>query len=98
MKDSKFRPALVVSNDEHNENNADVVICAITSKLDKNDYGVFIGDKNIENGKMPLKSLIRADKILCVEKSIIEKPFARLGVKTFDEVTESILKLLKRRN
>jgi len=98
MKESKFRPALIVSNDDYNTNNSDVVICAITSKLDKKDYGIFISDKSIESGKMLLKSLVRADKILCVEKNIIEKPFARLGTKAFDEVTDLILKLLKRQN
>jgi len=43
-----------------------------------------------------LKSRIRADKIMQIEKSLIAKAFARLDDKTFDLLNAEIMKLLKR--
>ncbi len=96
MSEKKFRPAVVVSNDEYNRKNQDVVACAITSRLEERQYTVLIDEKNVEIGKLPIKSRIRADKIMQIEKSLIAKPFARLNNKTFDLLLEEINKLLGR--
>lgn|SRR3989338_6699558 len=94
--EAKFRPAVVVSNNDYNKNNMDVVACAITSKLDEREYSILIDGKNMQNGKLVLKSRIRADKIMQIEKSLIAKAFARLDDKTFDLLNAEIMKLLKR--
>ena len=96
MRESKFRPAVVVSNNSYNKNNPDVVVCAVTSKLDAKDYTILIDESNIITGKLPVKSKIRADKIMQIEKKLIAKSFAHLDDKTFDSLTEEIRKLIKR--
>ena len=97
MKESKFRPAVVVSNDDYNKKNPDVVACAITSKLDGMDYSILMDESNISSGKMPLKSRIRADKIILIDKALVAKAFARLDNRTFDSLTYEISRLVKRK-
>ncbi len=95
MEETKFRPALVVSNDNYNSKRLDVIVCAITSKPD-NNFGVAIGNSSLITGKMPLKSNARADKIMLIEKTLVVKSFARLNNRTFDSLIEEIIKLIKR--
>jgi mRNA-degrading endonuclease toxin of MazEF toxin-antitoxin module len=97
MAESKFRPAVVVSNNNYNTNQADVIICAITSRLDKKEYGIVIDEKNLKDGHLPIKSMIRADKLMQIERGIIAKPFAKLDDRTFDLLVKEIIKLVKRR-
>src|SRR3989338_6892385 len=96
LKESKFRPGVIVSCNNYNKNHADVIVCAITSKLDEREWGVFIDASNISSGKMPLKSRIRADKIMHIEKTLIAGVLARVDNKTFDGLVQEIMKLVRR--
>ncbi len=96
MKEWKFRPAVVISNNKYNKKSPDVVACAITSKLEEKDYTILIDESNITTGRLPVKSRIRADKIVHIEKQLIPKSFAQVNNKTFDMLTEEIKKLIKR--
>ena len=96
LEESKIRPAVVVSNNDYNERHYDVIVCAVTSRLEEIPYSILIDQKNLSSGRLPLKSRIRADKIMQVEKGIIERRFARLDDKTFDILVDKIVNLLKR--
>lgn len=85
-----------VSNNDYNKNTQDIVVCAITSKLESKEYSIPISQENLSEGKLPLKSRVRADKILQIEKNLIIKSFARLDNKTFDSLVNEIIKLLQR--
>lgn len=96
LSEGKFRPALVVSNDQYNKKGSDVVACAVTSKLDEKEYSILIDESDIANGKLPMKSRIRSDKIMQIEQSLIAGAFARLDDAAFDRITGEIMKLVKR--
>ena len=96
MEDAKFRPAVVVSNNTYNRKNSDVIVCAITSNLEPKDYSIVIDNSNLDSGKLPIKSKIRADKISLMEKKIIDKPFAKLNIKTFEMLSKEIFRLVKK--
>jgi len=96
LGESKVRPAIIVSNDGYNEKVSDVVICALTSKLENKPYSIYVTTENLETGKLPVKSIIRADKIMEVEKALVVKSFAKPDIKTFDSLIEKIIKLVKR--
>lgn len=96
LEESKIRPAVVVSNNGYNEIQNDVIVCAVTSRLEETPYSILIDQKNLSSGRLPLKSRIRVDKIMQVEKGIIERRFARLDDKTFDILVDKIVNLLKR--
>ncbi len=94
--ESKIRPAVVVSNNSYNGQGKDVIVCAVTSKLEPRPYSIALSQENLSEGKLPLKSLIRADKILQIEKSLIEAQFATINNETFDSLINEAVNLLKR--
>ncbi len=95
-KESKARPAVVVSNDDYNRNNRDVVVCAVTSNTEPKPYSVLISQENLSSGELPVNSKIRADKILQIEKSLVAASFARINNAAFDSVVGELAKLVKR--
>lgn len=95
LEEEKIRPALVVSNTEYNLRNLDVVVCGITSNLDKRPYSILISQKDLSEGNLPVPSRIKADKIMQVEKTRILKPFAKLKEQTYKAVIDEITKLVK---
>jgi mRNA interferase MazF len=96
LRQSKVRPALVVSNNGYNKSSLDVVVCAVTSKLKESKYGVPIDNKDLSRGILPIKSRVRADKILQIEKDLVIRPFAKLENKIFDKVVDKVEDLVKR--
>lgn len=96
FEESKPRPALIISNNEYNEKNLDVLICAITSNLEKRSYSLVISNEDMEHGTIPITSKIKADKIMQIEKNQIREKIATLNNKTFDSVIEEIKKLVVR--
>lgn len=96
MENAKFRPVVIISNNAYNKSSHDIVACGITSNLDAKDYSILIDESNLYSGRLPVKSRIRADKIMQLEKRIIEKPFAKLDNKTFKRLTKEMAKLFKR--
>ena len=96
LEGSKTRPALIVSNDGYNSKNLDIVICAITSNLEKRPYSVFISQKNLSEGNLPISSKIKADKLMQIEKTKIIDGFARLNDETFELVIKEIIKLVSK--
>jgi len=77
----KRRPFLVISNISHNSTNSDMIVVAITSNLQQN--GIFIETKDLLEGELPKKSLVRYDKIYTLEQRIVIK---QLGI-----VSENVL-------
>ncbi len=96
LRQSKVRPALVVSNNGYNEANPDIVVCAVTSKLTESKYSILIDNKDLSSGNLPIKSRVRADKILQIEKNLVIRQFAKLENKIFDNVVGKIADLVKR--
>ncbi len=96
LEESKIRPALIVSNNEYINRNHDVVVCAVTSNLEQKLYSVIIDNKNLTKGKIPIKSRIRADKIMQIEKNLIISTFAKIDNKTYDTLSEEIKNLIER--
>ena len=96
LRESKVRPALIVSNNGYNKANPDIVVCAVTSKLKESKYSILIENKDLTSGNLPIKSRVRSDKILQIEKDLVIRPFAKLANKTFDKVVSKIVDLVQR--
>ena len=93
---SKIRPGVIVSSDAYNQESQEVIICAITSNLQNAKYSVLINKENLQEGSMPIRSRVRADKIVRIQKSLVAEKFARLNNKTFDKLIAEINSLIKR--
>ena len=96
LEESKVRPAVIISNNAYNKKKQDVLICAITSNLEEEAYSILIDRSNLKSGNLPIKSKIRADKIILLEKRRIIKAFAMLDDSTFDKLIDEIIKLARR--
>ncbi|MBS3171222.1 type II toxin-antitoxin system PemK/MazF family toxin [Candidatus Woesearchaeota archaeon] len=98
QEESKIRPGIIISNNEYNDKKQDVLVCAITSNLTDEEYSILIENKDLLNGSILIKSKIRADKILLIEKKLIIKVLAKLNDEVFDSLVEKIATIIKRIN
>lgn len=82
---TKRRPAFIAATPEGD----DVIICQITSsRHDK--YCVKIDDSDFKKGKLQIPSSIRANKILTMNKSLVE---FKVGTLKESKVKETIAKI-----
>lgn len=95
LSSSKKRPVIIVSSDEHNSLSEDVICMAITSQIRGLDYEIIIGNKDMENGKLPKESCIRADKIYTLNRSIIVKKYGNLKLVKLNKAVSTIEKIIK---
>ena len=95
LSDAKVRPALVISNNQYNQEKLDCVVLAMTSNLAKSEYKVIIESKDLENGTLPVKSAVRVDKPFSVSQSKVLKIQGKLNSIKFKAVENTILKLIR---
>lgn len=95
LQEGKARPALIVSRDAYNVEHEDVVICAVTSNLEPAPYKVLLSSEDLVDGDLPLESMVRADKLIQVEKALIDTALGRVDEPTYGQVAEAIEKLVR---
>ena len=88
------RPVLVLSNQAYNRTSEDIVTCGITSNLKDSKYSILIDNKDMLEGKIPVKSRIKVDKLFTLQKSIIKKKIGRVNKEIFDMVKIEISRLI----
>ena len=94
LSGAKVRPALVVSNNQYNQEKLNCVVLAMTSNLAKSEYKVIIESNNLDSGSLPVKSAVRVDKPFSILQSKILKIQAKIKVAQFKAVEKAILKLI----
>jgi len=90
----KVRPAIIISNNRFNATSEDVIVCAITSNIEKSKYTVLIDQKNLEEGYLYNKSAIKAENILKVKKSLIIKTIATVNKDILLRVVDLVKEIL----
>ncbi len=93
LKEAKQRPALIISNDDHNNKVEDVVICGITSNIKEEDFSINLEQKDMEEGKIYFFSRIKVDKIFAIHKDIIKKKIGKVNKNILDETKRELKKL-----
>jgi len=77
LKGQKLRPALVVAYAEFNN----VILCQITSRPYSSKTAIKLTMGEFAEGKLPITSYIRPDKLFTAESSIIQKVAGKLTPK-----------------
>lgn len=95
LEETKARPALVVSQDSYNREHPDVLICAVTSNLTEAPFKVPLSAEELETGELPVESMVRADKIVQVEKELVHTVFATVGEEVYGDVADAIHRLVE---
>ena len=88
----KVRPALIISNSNLNKTE-DRICCLITSVPIKD--GIEIKNNFIKDGKLPLKSWIKPQRIFTIDEKIIKKKLCVISDEFYDLVLKEINKYLK---
>ncbi len=93
LTSAKQCPALIISSNKYNQYTQDIIICGITSNLKNTEYSILIENKNLINGKIPIKSLIKVDKIFTIKQSLIKKKVGKIDETTFKTIQKEIIKI-----
>ena len=86
----KKRPVLIISDNEHNSHNEDIICCAVTSNPRNYAKSIEISMQELEFGRLEPTSRIKATKIFALDKNNIQKIIARLNT----EKSRQVVKLL----
>ena len=68
-----MRPVIVLSNDEFNEHSQDIIAIGITSNISKDKYTLNLDNKDLKEGKLITKCVIKVENLLRLDKSLIIK-------------------------
>ncbi|MDO8746284.1 MAG: type II toxin-antitoxin system PemK/MazF family toxin [Thermodesulfovibrionales bacterium] len=94
LTSQKKRPAIIISNDNYNETHEDIVVVALTSNVESRDFTIMLTNDDMEEGTLKVTSMIRADKIYTLNKSIALKTFGRVTHDILSKIKDSFLKLI----
>ena len=90
---SKIRPAIIISNNNYNKENEDVMVAPLTSKM-QTKYSVKITNENIGAGQIAKTSEIRVDKITQIHKSLILTQIGIVEEKIMQEIRKKFIDLI----
>lgn len=89
LKGNKVRPALVLANSEFDN----LILCQITSKAYASKIAIIIEESDFIEGKLPVVSFVRPDKLFTADTSIIKNSLGKLEIKKQNKILQSVRKL-----
>ena len=94
LKETKYRPALVISSSKYNETAIDVVVLRVTSRSRGGVWESEIIKDDLAEGTINIEpSYVKVDSIYAVEKEIIRKIVAQLKEEKIKEIKTQLLEL-----
>lgn len=94
LKETKYRPALVISSSDYNEHSNDIVVLRVTSRGRDSLWELKILKNDMAEGTLDIEpSYVKVDSIYSVEKNIIRKIVARLKEEKIKEIKDQLLEL-----
>jgi len=91
----KFRPAIVISSDEHNRNSLDVVAVPLTTNLEEKKFSFLLSQNGLEAGQLIKASRVRVDKIFALEKNNIRLVIGKVTPDVHGSIINLLLELIK---
>ena len=96
LTSTKRRPAVVISPDNFNSSNEDLVLAAVTSQVtQQRSPAVFVGRGDVEGGTLPKDSIVRLAKLFTLHSTLVAKRICRLMQPKRDEVLGVLRAFLK---
>ena len=90
LSGAKRRPALVIAD----WGGEDIILCQITTKLKKDGFEVELNNADFDNGKLPVESHIRPNKLFTASRNNILSVAGKISKSKYDKVIEQIIKLI----
>lgn len=94
LRTAKFRPVIVMSNDDYNKKFRDFIVIPLTSNPSVRDHTVQVTSKEMATGSLPLASVAKVDKIFSLEQSLVRTTFGRLRQHVFNNIRTELIKLI----
>lgn len=91
----KVRPIIVLSNDEFNENSEDIIAIGITSNISKDIYSLKLDNKDLKEGKLMTKCMVKIENILRLDKSLIIKKIGKVKKEKLDKIIKIFNEIIK---
>lgn len=98
LSSTKVRPALVISNDNYNINQDDVVVLLVTSNVSRtssDDYIIDPRDTEFRNTGLKQISAFRVGKIQTLNKRLINSKLGSVGPNILKEIEKRLCNLLQ---
>ncbi|MGI0047075.1 MAG: type II toxin-antitoxin system PemK/MazF family toxin [Nitrosotalea sp.] len=93
LTSSKKRPVLILSRTEYNSKSLDFVCCGITSNIKKGDHSVVVQNKDLLSGFLPKSSMVKANIIFTLERSIVLRSLGKVNGNTMEKVKKAVYDL-----
>ena len=87
---TKRRPALVISPDEFNRLNQDLILAAVTSQLNPLPYSIPVLPGDCTVGVLPRESIVRLTKLFTLSTALVAKKLCQLNGQKLNEVLASL--------
>ena len=91
----KVRPVIVLSNDEFNEHSQDIIAIGITSNISKDKYTLDLDNKDLKEGKLMTKCVIKVENILRLDKNLIIKKIGKIKEEKLDKVIKILNEIIE---
>lgn len=88
---SKKRPALILARLQGD----DLILCQITGKERIDNYSINLEDSDFKKGNLNASSIIRPNKLVTAEKSIINYKIGSLKTEKLKEVMDVVIKIFR---
>jgi len=94
LSGSKKRPAMILSKQKYNKVSDDFILCGITSNLKNRMFSILITKKDLEEGFIPKKSIIKTNKIFSLKQNLSIKKIGKVKKTVIDDVKNELFKLI----
>ncbi len=86
LSGQKYRPVLILSNQDYNGSNNNFICCAITGNLKQEFRGILIKNENLEAGILAKDSVLIPPQVINIKKQLIRKKYGTLQKEKSQEV------------
>ncbi|HVL48676.1 MAG TPA: type II toxin-antitoxin system PemK/MazF family toxin [Candidatus Thermoplasmatota archaeon] len=83
---AKRRPALVLSSAEFNGAGPDVIICAMTSRLQQAPSSLVVTQDGMQTGRLPSPSRVKVGKLALLKKDLVLAKVGQVRPEVFRQV------------
>ncbi len=94
LSGSKVRPAVVLSNDEHNAKFEDFIAVPMTSNLKTKEHSLLLKNDDLETGKLVIDSRIRCDKVFSASKKLVRMKIGSVKARVHAEIIAELLAII----
>jgi mRNA interferase MazF len=85
----KLRPAIIVAVGDFD----DIILCQITSKAYSSSKPIKLTTSDFMEGKLPLDSYVRPDKLFTADQSIVHKAYGTVSSSKLQQILTEIRQL-----